>query len=228
MSCAENLILLGVTTTLATLISGLASASLVFDHTPASAPTGLGTRNNILTLEYPAVSDVASETETGKVAHSPTTSGDVLTNASPLLQIVDRDENPSAPAVGTEFFDPVVSVYNPFADRSVIFSDSPVSPVQHASPTNPGAGGDDFAYALGAAGIMVLNSVLPGIGDFSAFRIGLRASVSYIDGGPDIWTIRSKPFFAAAPEPGVLGLLGISFVALRLVRRRNRKAAVVV
>lgn len=226
--------------------TGLASAALIYSAQTDLSGQGFGTVNNILTMQQSGGAGDASTTEQGKVAWNG--SQDVVTSTSGTadanvgktatytfgsLGITDASEivlgwNPDEVGNGarTDVLTAIISIYAP--DGTVVFTDSLAAPVTHLSETG-GVGNAGHAYLLDAAGVAGLRTVLNPIQDFSLYRIGLESLVSFVDNGPDTWTIQKGPGDSpctgdcgTVPSPAPLALLGIGLGAIAMIPRRRR------
>lgn len=227
---------------MAAAYSGVSSASIIYDSLQAAHGTGFGTQDNILTLDsHKAVGGV----ETGKVAWSgasdlesgaqvDSNSGKTatftlgalgITNAGQILLTWNPNEIGNTAGQKTDVTSLILSIYAP--SGSVLTSQSLATPVIHTTtPTNPGLGGDGFAYVLDTAGISSVNSALAGIGgSFGNYRLGLESTVSFADAGPDTWIIGSRPYDpgVSVPEPGTASLLGLALLGIALAKRYTTK-----
>ena len=225
---------------------GSASASLVFMGTYDGTGEGYGNVNNILSLHKSGGAGGAGDVEAGTVSWDGTQdvkTGDYdLTNpnktatqtfatiglsgstaAADLRLFWDPSEVGSSAGDDTQVDQLVMSIFAP--DGTLLFSASLAAPVHHNTLGNPGLGGGDFVYGLDATQAAGLQAALDGVGDFSQYRIGLHATVSYVDDGPDTWFVGKKLGGNGnhVPEPGALSLaaLGLFGAAMASRRRRN-------
>lgn len=224
--------------------AGGASASLVFMGASSDPGQGYGNVVNLLSMHKSGGAGTASDVEDGIVAWNG--SADVIsgfyaltdpnktathtfgsiglsggTAAANIRLIWDPSEVGSASGDDTQVDALILSIFAPTGGAAV-FQASLAAPVFHNYVVGPGLGVGDFVYGLDAAQAGMLQATLNGIGDFSAYRIGLTASVSYIDDGPDTWLLANAGVPGnQVPEPGILSLAAIGMLGVAVATRRR-------
>jgi hypothetical protein len=203
--------------------AGTASANLIFDSGQDTTGTGFGTQNNILTLHNSGGAGDATDTEDGTVAWDGTaktctgtfvvctlgktdlyTFGQLDINNAAELKLV-WNPNEVGSSVQTQVDELVATIYNP--NGTTFFTASIAQPVTFTTINNNGVGGEGFVFRLDTTEQTELNTLLGGLtsSDRDKLIIGLHSSVSFVDDGPDTWTIVSQcpaeTTCGAPPEP---------------------------
>jgi hypothetical protein len=233
--------------------AGVASANLIFDDDVDTTGTGFGTQANILTLHDTGGAGAATDVEDGTVAWDGTaqtcTGTDVVCDAGKtslytfgqldldaaeqIILIWNPDEVGSS--VQTQVDEATLTIYN--QDGSTFFSASLAAPVTFTEINHNGVGGEGFGFRLDTTEADELNTLLAGLTLSSRDNliIGFHSSVSFVDNGPDTWTIQSlcpegetcgsppEPCTVdcgpqQVPEPQPLLLIAIAALALGAVR----------
>jgi hypothetical protein len=204
-----------------------AHATLQFVEAVDLQGTGLGNVSTILTMQHKG----SNTTENGAVFANGAgqgTSGSQVVGINQLrtfgeLNITDASGisvyfNPSEPQnadAGIKLNSLVLSIFDP--QGNTVFSSGVIDPLT-IKATDPGVGNSAYKFTLDQLQSTAVNAVIAGVGpSISTYRLGLSASASDVQGGPET-------FFAgvnAIPEPstwamlcaGVMGVIG-------LVRRR--------
>lgn len=234
---------------------GVASANLIFDNDVDAKGTGFGTQANILTLHDTGGAGLATDVEDGTVAWSGTdqtcTGNDVvctpigktslytfgqldLDSAEQVILIWNPDE--VGTSVQTNVDELVLTIYNP--DGTTFFTASLASPVSFTTINHNGVGGEGFGFRLDSTEAAELNTALGLIPttDRDKLIIGLHSSVSFVDNGPDTWTIQNlcpvgetcgappEPCTVDCnpqqiPEPSPLFLIAVALLGVAMTRR---------
>ena len=224
-----------------------ANASLIYDDVDVSTGTGFGTQNNILTVQLAgggSEGGSVTDTEEGKVAWDDNLGMDVLSGGQVIsgdvktrtytfseLGIVEASQilfewNPAEVGQGqkTQVDALTMSIYRNDGNGVADYWDSLAAPVFHEFTINNGVGGNGFDYHLNAQGIINLNNWLSSEVDFSSYRIGLYSLTSYVDNGPDTWTVRSVGDPSTpVPEPATMLLFGSGLIGLAGFSARRKK-----
>lgn len=206
--------------------AGTASANLVFLTDSDNTGEGFGNVINVLSMQKPGGAGTASDVEQGKVAWNGTTDvktsttspSTILTDpnktatqtfgtlglsgttaAANLRLIWDPSEVGSAAGDDTQVDALILSIYDPLG--AVVFTASLAAPVHHNYVVGPGLGVGDFIYGLDVPQQLALQTALSLAGDFSAYRIGLESSVSFVDDGPDTWLLANANGGVCEPTP---------------------------
>lgn len=237
--------------------AGGASASLVLLGASSDPGQGYGNVINLLSMHKSGGAGTAADVESGKVAWNGTS--DVITGtyaltdpnktathtfssvglsgataAANLRLIWDPSEVGSATGDDTQVDQLILSIYAPTG--GALFSYSLAAPVLHTYLVGAGLGVGDFVYGLDGTQAAALQSQLTGIGDFSAYRIGLESTVSLVDDGPDTWLLGNAGATGPCvpspsnnncgnqvPEPGILSLAAIGMLGVAVATRRRRR-----
>lgn len=231
---------------LASLQFGVASANLIFDDDVSALGTGFGTQSNILTLHDTGGAGAATDVEDGTVEWTGTaqscTGNDVvctsgktdlftfgqldLESAEEVILIWNPDEVGNS--VQTQVDELELLIFNP--DGTSFFTANLAAPVLFTTINHNGVGGEGFGFRLDDAQAAILNGLLGGISttDRDNLIIGLHSSVSFVDNGPDTWTIQSlcpegetcgggPP--QQIPEPKSLLLIAAALLGIAMARR---------
>ncbi len=230
----------------ASLILGLSQASLskadlIQMGGSFDLGEGFGNSNNILTFQNSGGAGTASDIEEGGVswngANVYTEDADTnpnktatfsfsdlgITDASQILFVWNPDEVGNTAGKQTQIDELRMDIYAPAGGS--IFDASLAAPVHFDDLFNPGVGGGDFVFGLDAAQSTTLQGILEGIGDFSAYRIGLYSSASFVDAGPDTWIVGKVTGESPGPvpEPMTMLLFATGLGGLATVTRRKKK-----
>jgi hypothetical protein len=113
----------------------------------------------------------------------------------------------------------VLNAYN--TQGALVFSASLVNPGQNYTMIGNGQGHSDYAFGLDPAAAARLAAAIAADPNL---RLGLSATLTNAQGGPDSFFIGSAPA-AAVPEPATMILLGTGLAGAAASIRRKRKAA---
>ncbi|MDQ1589520.1 MAG: hypothetical protein QOG71_147 [Pyrinomonadaceae bacterium] len=114
----------------------------------------------------------------------------------------------------------VLTAFN--AQGVEVFRASLVNPGQNFEMVGNGQGTSDYTFGLDAAAAARLQAAIAANPNL---RLGLIASVSRADGGPESFFIGAENSPAAVPEPATMILLGTGLAGAAASVRRRRKAA---
>jgi len=114
----------------------------------------------------------------------------------------------------------VLTAFN--AQGVEVFRASLVNPGQNFQMVGNGQGTSDYTFGLDAAAAARLQAAIAANPNL---RLGLIASVSRADGGPESFFIGAENSPAAVPEPATMILLGTGLAGAAASVRRRRKAA---
>lgn len=196
--------------------------------------SGLGSVNTVLTLSSPGSSSV----ETGAVVADGAgvaLQGDALGGASQFglptlgaLNITDTSAlriilNATEPAGNSITVGQLgLTFYDALNTDSITFTLA--APVVLAS-TLTGIGNAGFVFGLDAAQAAAASTFIAASSTaFSAFRVGLAASMSDATGGPDTFFIASgEPLVSAIPEPKTYALMLAGLGAIGFIARRRMR-----
>jgi hypothetical protein len=216
----------------ALLLAGPAKASLIFDNTITQTGTGLGAVSTILTIQ--ATGQGMGGSETGSVTWNGSADvlggADVKTGASQTLTrtvgslgLTDAGQiaivfNADQPAGGAITLSNLHLVITNSAGTT-LFDSGAFTSASFAS-TDHGIGNSGAVFELDAAGIAAANSA--GAFGNANNRIGLVASATPGNGGPETFFVGKVTQPTSVPEPASLAILGTGLLGYSLLRRRKR------
>lgn len=141
------------------------------------------------------------------------------TQASNLIIYFDINEPQSGSNVTVTLNSLVLNAYDSAGNN--VFSASLVNSPLTLTSVGNGQGHSDYAFGLDSAAAARLQAVINQYG--STLRLGLSASVTNAQGGPESFFIGSQAAPAAVPEPTTMLLLGTGLAgAAADIRRRRR------
>jgi hypothetical protein len=115
----------------------------------------------------------------------------------------------------------VLTAYN--SSGQAVFSATLIGTPQYLTQLGNGQGHSDYVYGLDAAAAARLQAAIAANPNL---RLGLSASISGAEGGPESFFIGSVQSPTATPEPATMFLLGTGLAGVAGdIRRRRRKAA---
>jgi hypothetical protein len=234
-----------------------ASANLIFDSNEDASGTGFGTQQNILTLHNSGGNGGATDTEDGTVAWDGTaqtctgtdvvcqdgktdlfTFGQLNIDDAAELKLVWNPNEVGSTGVQTQVDQLTATIYNP--NGTTFFTASIDQAVTFQTIQGNGVGGAGFVFRLDTAETADLNTLLGTLlsADRDKLIIGLHSSVSFVDDGPDTWTIVSQcpagttcgappePCTVdcgpqSVPEPQTLFLVGLALLGIGATQYRS-------
>jgi hypothetical protein len=219
--------------------SGTAQAALVLDSTQSFQGTGLGAVNTLLTLQSPGSSSfeqgsvavgagnaqvLSGDAKKGASQTQLRTLGDLGVGAASDLRIVFNAAEPgNAAANGITLSNLVLTIYG--TDGSALFTSGAFSPVSFTD-TMTGIGRSDAVFRLDATQAAQAQSAVFAAGGFSAYRVGLAATLEDATGGPETFfvTRASTGNPPPVPEPSTYAMLlaGMAGIGGVVMRRRRR------
>lgn len=191
--------------------------------------TGLGAVETILTLQAKGQSTDESGSVVAAGAGQQVTGDTIainqlrtfgelaITDASQIGIVFNTNESQSADKQSVTLNSLQMQIYGP--DTSdLIFATGQFGP-QTFDSIDPGIGNAGYLFTLDQPQRDAVNSLLAAVPDFSGYRIGLSASLSNADGGPET-------FFAAnvIPEPSTYAMLAAGLLAIGGIARRRMKS----
>jgi hypothetical protein len=221
---------------LAFALAGPAKASLILLGPQDFGGTGLGAVNTILTIQATG----QSTTESGGVSWNGSadiiTGGDVktgssqtqtrtlgqlgVTNAAELRMVFNAVEPRGGGQESISLDNLVLNIYSPSGD--LLFNSGTFTPILF-SDVFAGTGNSGFVFGLDAD----QQAQATAQGAFSSMmnRVGIFASASLADGGPETFFVASVPSTPTpVPLPGAMAMLAVGLAGMMVVRRRNGAA----
>lgn len=204
---------------------------------PAGVGRGCGPDRapHVLSVQSPG----SSTTETGAVGRSTSSSGDVktgdwlrgantqtvslsqigTTNAGQIQIYFDINEPNGGNVSNVTLNSLVLNAFDTAGNN--VFSASLLGGPLNLQMLGNGQGHSDYVFTLDAAAAARLQAAINAHPDL---RLGLSASISNAQGGPESFFIGSAP--AAVPEPATMILFGTGLAGVAAKVRRRRKAKV--
>lgn len=220
-----------------TFACSAANAALTLVAPEDFAGSGLGAVNTSLTLQGKGASTfesgavgvnasnsllITGDAKTGSSQTQLLTLGDLgIASASDLRVVFNAAEPGAAAKAGITLENLVLTVFD--TSGATLFTSGAFTPVTF-SDTAAGVGNSGFVFAFDAADLALAQSTVF-TGDFSGYRLGLSATASGAEGGPDTFFIAASAVTAPIPEPGTYALLLAGLGVVGFVARRRRGAA---
>lgn len=219
-----------------------ANAHLVYVGVSDLTAQGFGNANRIITLDNRANNttesgatsvinglftgsgpDLASQFNDNHKFGAPTLAELNWTDASQVQLLFNANEGGNANKKNINIDSLTLTFYN---NVGAVGSISTILPLQFASD-DPGNGKAGFVIGVSADELAVLNTLIFNQSGYSAYRIGISASLSDVNSGPDSFNaVAGSPITPAVPEPStwammILGFAGVGFMTYR---RKNKVA----
>ncbi len=223
--CKRKLVMLGSS---AALIFATSTVQAQLSYLgPQYSLAGIGALNTVLTLQAPANSTSESGSVSLDGSGSTLTTGDAtfgqlyslsslgLTKATDL-RLVFNAEEPVDENNGINITNLALSIFSPTG--SVLFSSGSFNPVTLTN-TFSGPGNTGFVFGLDAlqASAAQLNAFS---GTFGNNLIGVSASATFANGGPESISVASNVPAVPEPETYALMLIGLGFLGFMTKRRQ--------
>jgi hypothetical protein len=141
-----------------------------------------------------------------------------ITNASQIRIFFDINEPNGQNRGSVTLNSLVLTAYN--QSGAAVFSASLLGAPMTLQERGNGQGHSDYAYGLDAAAAARLQAAIAANPNL---RLGLAATVTGVEGGPESFFIGSAP--AGVPEPATMFLLGTGLAGAAASIRRRRKTA---
>lgn len=218
----------------AAMASAAANAALTLVAPEDFGGSGLGAVNTSLTLQGKGASTFESGAVGVDATNSLLISGNAKTGSSQTqlltlgalgiasaadLRVVFNATEPGATALaGITLENLVLTVYD--TSGATLFTSGAFTPVTFAD-TATGVGNSGFVFAFDAADLALAQSTVF-TGDFGSYRLGLTASASGAQGGPDTFFIASTAVTVPIPEPETYALLLAGLGVIGFVSRRRK------
>lgn len=196
--------------------------------------SGLGAVNTSLTLQGKGSSTFESGAVGLDASNSLLITGDAKTgssqtqllrlgdlgvgSASELRVVFNANEPGAVDKAGITLENLVLRVYD--AAGATVFTSSAFTPVSFAD-TFTGVGNSGFVFGFDAADLALAQSSIFS-GDFANYRLGLTASASGAQGGPDTFFI-APSVTAPIPEPQTYALMLAGLGVMGFLGRRRRQ-----